>query len=305
MIRPEGVIVPIATPLLADDQVDRKGFARLVEWLLEGGASALFVNGSFGGFGFHSNARHRELAELVCREVAGRVPVFAGTSDLGLTRVKEQMDGLSDLPIDAFVLLPPLYYVHTEAEIERFCLLVADHARKPVILYDNPRLCLNRLLPAVTIRLARHPNLVGIKNSSPEEREWVELLNGDLPRDRFSLICGSEKSMSRALELGFDGVTGGFHNLVPGWAAAMVRAAKQGDFRTAHEIQQRINRAIRIFEIAGGWRGAAEVLRHMGIADRIAPAPFDHPVSDDERAAILEILNSEGVEQPDGLRAKA
>jgi 4-hydroxy-tetrahydrodipicolinate synthase len=300
MTRPQGLIVPVATPLQSDGSaLDRPAMARLVAWLVNSGADALFVNGSFGGFAFHSPAKQVAIAETVCELAAGRLPVFAGVSDLGLDRVRALMHALAHLPIDAYVLLPPLYYVHSQADVERFCLLAADYSSKPIILYENPRLCANRILPPTIARLAQHPNIIGVKDSSPDESEWLALLDAGLPRDRFSLICGAENAMARALELGFDGITGGFHNLVPSWAAALMRAARALDFAQARAIQARINRAYRVFEVAGGWRGTAEILRWMGIADRIAPAPFDTPLSASEVDRIHEILEREGVERPD------
>lgn len=305
MIRPSGLIIPIATPLTDSGKLDRNGQAELTRWLLANGADAIFINGSFGGFAFHSDAVQLDIATHVSELVEGRVPLFAGISDLGLTRVREQMNRLADLRLDGFVLLPPLYYHHSQQELERFFLQAADVATKPVILYENPKLCLNRLEPATIVALARHPNIVGVKHSSPDESEWLTLINADLPRERFALICGSEKSMARALQLGFDGITGGFHNVVPGWASELMKAARAGDFVRAGEIQKRINRGFRIFEVAGGWRGAAAALEWMGIASRIAPAPFDTPLSASELSEIHRILIAENFLRPAAVETNA
>ena len=133
-----------------------------------------------------------------------------------------------------------------------------------------------------------------MKISTPDVEVWKQLLESELPRERFALIAGAEKMMSEALRMGFEGMTGGFHNLFAPSAVALYRAAHSGDFATADCLQQQLNRAYRVFEIAGGWRGLEIAFRYMGIADHAAPPPFDTPPSAEAQAEILEILKREG-----------
>lgn len=294
-MKPSGVIVPHVTPLTPDERLDHAGLERLVAFLLDAGVHGLFANGSMGGFAFLSDAVQLETIERCVALAAGRVPVLAGVSDTSTARVLARVRSVQRLGPDALVLMPPYYYLCRQDEIERFFLTVADAASVPIVLYDNPRLAKNALDPDTIGRLAAHPNVAGAKISAPDAFKWQEVLRQDLPRERFGLVCGAEHMMNVALALGFDGVTGGLHNLAPALAVALVDAARSGRADEAEAVQRRLNRVLRVFEIDGGWRGAEIALRAYGICDRVAPSPHDLPVPDAKRRQILEILARESL----------
>jgi 4-hydroxy-tetrahydrodipicolinate synthase len=271
---------------------------RLVSFLIHSGVHGLFANGSMGGFAFHPDALQIETVEAVCSLAAGRLPVLAGASDTSATRVLEKMRSMAHLPLDTFVVLPPYYYIYDQPALLRFFRIVADRAPRPVVIYENPRLAHNSLSTASILALARHGNICGLKISTGDAQIWQELLWGDLPRERFALIAGAEKMMSLAMRMGFDGMTGGFHNLFAPAAVELYRVARSGQFTEADRLQARINRAYRVFELAGGWRGLEIAFQYMGIAQKAAPPPFDVPPAAEVKAEILAILEREGCPVP-------
>lgn len=289
-----GVIVPVATPLRHDESPDENAIGRLVEYLLAAGVHGLFANGSMGGFAFHSDASQDLIIATVCRAAGGRVPVLAGVSDTSVRRVLERIGRLRGLPVDAAVVLPPYYFLYSPAEITRFFNAIADHAHLPIVLYENPRhVPLNSITASVLAELVKHPNIAGIKNSSSDDAQWRTLLDLDLPRERFSMICGAEKRMGDGLRAGFDGLTGGFHNVLPELPVAMYQAAQRQDWDLLHHLQLRLNRAYGIFETAGGWRGLEVAFQVLGIATKAAVHPFDDSVSTEQRNQIEAILAME------------
>jgi 4-hydroxy-tetrahydrodipicolinate synthase len=187
-MRLEGVIVPVATPLEAAGMADRAGMTRLVEFLIGAGVDGLFANGSMGGFAFHEDRVQVDTVECVCALAAGRVPLLAGASDTSACRVLAKMRTMAHLPLDAFVVLPPYYYIYDQAALVRFFETVAEGAPRPIVLYENPRLAHNSLTSASILALARHPNIRGLKISTGDVQVWQELLWSDLPRERFGLI---------------------------------------------------------------------------------------------------------------------
>lgn len=293
-----GVIVPIATPLDSRNGLDYEGLDRLVEYLLASGVHALFANGSMGGFAFHPDRRQVSVIEAVARCVRGRVPVLAGISDTSVERVLEKAKAVSDLPVDAYVVLPPYYFVYRQHELLEFFKMIADRVPRPVMAYENPRLVQNSLTPDTIARLLEHPNIIGVKHSGADAFAWQEMTRSISCRSRVSLICGAEKMMALGLQLGFDGMTGGFHNVVPKLAVSLFEAARQGLWNECEAHQRKLNAAYRAFEIAGGWHGLETALQYMGIASRITVPPFDLPADPFVREQIREVLRSEGIEQP-------
>lgn len=289
-----GVIVPVATPLLADESLDREGLRRLIASLLDAGVHGLFANGSMSGFALHPDAMQHEIIVEVCHLAQGRVPVLAGVSDTSVRRVLDRIRSIQGLPVDAVVVLPPYYFIYSVSELINFFHSIADHSPFPVVLYENPRLVpSNSISPDVAATLARHPNIIGLKNSSAEDAQWKLLFEEELPRDRFALICGAEKRMGDGLRAGYDGLTGGFHNVFPEVAVSLYNAAAKGDWACVDVLQAKLNRAYGVFEIAGGWRGLAVALRRLGIASKTTVRPFDCPLPADIRAKIEAVLDSE------------
>ncbi len=296
MLTLNGVIVPVATPVGVSGSPDIPALRRLVCFLLEHPIQALFANGSMGGFAHFTDADQLAVIEAVAAEADGRVPVFAGVSDTSAARVRERIVSVQDKPVDALVLLPPYYYLCRQDELVRFFSLMADFARKPLVLYDNPRYTQNGLEAATIAALARHANIRGIKISSPDVMKWKQILTSALPGpDEFALICGAEKVMDVALSMGFHGITGGLHNFVPGLAVSLYEAAVSGDYRTARALQAKLNRIYEIFEVDGGWRGLGVALGSLGIASRFAVPPYDLELPQDKRARIDHILAVEGI----------
>jgi 4-hydroxy-tetrahydrodipicolinate synthase len=291
----EGVVVPLATPLTRDRAPDLAAVGRLISHVLQAGVHGIFANGSMGAFALMRDAKQCAVVEAAAAHVAGRVPVLAGVSDTGLDRVLEKIRHFAGLGVDAFVATPPFYYLCEQDELLRFFLALADAAPKPLILYDNPRLAKNPLAVETIVRLAQHPNIRGIKISHTDVLAWQELLRGPIDRGRFALISGAGRMTSLALQLGFDGITEGLHNIVPSLAVNLFAAQKAGNFVEGDCIQRRINRCFGVFEVAGGWRGLEVSLQALGIADFAAPVPYDEPPSEDARRRIREILAAEGI----------
>jgi 4-hydroxy-tetrahydrodipicolinate synthase len=270
-MKPSGVILPLATPLREDGAIDLETLSRLVEFELAAGVDAIFANGSMGGFAFHTDERQSELIEAVVRIVAARVPVYAGVSDTSPSRVLRKIDRLQGLPLRAVVALPPYFLHYPAADLEAFFERIAGRSPFPLILYDNPKQVANSLRADSIAGLAEHPNIHGIKHSGGDELFWRELLAKNLPRHRFSLICGAELKMAQGLEAGFDGITGGFHNVVPHLAVSLMQAARVQDWPRAHAIQNEINSRYPGFVRQGGFRGLNEAMAQLGIGGVYTP----------------------------------
>lgn len=270
-MKPSGVILPLATPLREDGSIDRETLARLIDFELSAGVDAIFANGSIGGFAFHTNERQTALIQAVAEFVANRVPVYAGVSDTSATRVLANIDRLRHLPLRAVVALPPFFFRYQPTDLEAFFENIADRSPLPLILYDNPKQVANALTVSSIAKLAQHPNIHGIKHSGDDESFWSELLQSDIPRHRFSLICGAELKMAHGLQAGFDGITGGFHNVIPQLAVSLMQAARAQDWPRAHAIQNEINTRYPSFVRHGGFRGLNEAMAQLHIGGTYTP----------------------------------
>lgn len=293
-----GVIVPAVTPLTADYGLDESGLKRIVDFLIDSRVHGIFANGSMGGFAFLPDKMQFRVIEKTVEAVAEKVPVLAGASETSVERALEKIRVIEQMPVSALVVLAPYYYIMRQDEIRRFFLKIADAAQKPIFLYENPRVTNNSIELETIVELAQHPNICGLKISVPDVFKWQELLRADLPRERFALFAGVEKMMNLPLQMGFDGITGGLHNLVPNLAVELYETIRGGDFETADAIQQKINQAHKIFEIDGGWRGAETALQRMGICRKITAQMYEISLGAEKRDKILKLIESENLPRP-------
>jgi 4-hydroxy-tetrahydrodipicolinate synthase len=291
----KGVIIPVAVPLGHTGEPDLASLRRLVSFLLDAGAHALFANGSMGAFALLTDSQQANVIETVADAANGQVPVLAGVSDTGPARVAEKIRRHQRLGMDALVALPPFFFPCGQEELLAFYRDAAEIAEKPLVLYDNPRLARNAMSAETIARLASHPNVCGAKLSAADPLQWQDILQSEIDRTRFSLICGAGKLTSLALRLGFDGITEGLHNVIPDLAVNLFGAAAAQDWEAADRIQARINRCFEIFEIAGGWRGLDVALRELGLASRAAPSPYDRALDAATRERIRNVLEKECV----------
>ncbi|MBY0508166.1 MAG: dihydrodipicolinate synthase family protein [Bryobacteraceae bacterium] len=268
----QGVILPLATPVLEHGRLDRATLARLIEFELAAGVDAIFANGSMGGFAFHTDAQQALLIEAVVEIVNGRVPVLAGVSDTSVVRVLEKTERVRHLPLRAVVALPPYFLRYSASDLDGFFREIASESCFPLVIYDNPKQVANCLDVATIASLAMHPNVHGIKHSGDDEPFWRSLLGAPLPRGRFSLICGAETKMADGLQAGFDGITGGFHNVVPQLAVELMDAARAAEWGRAHVIQAEINALYPAFVRRGGFRGLNEHMSRLGVGGKYTPS---------------------------------
>src|SRR6266496_1108869 len=111
-----GILPPVVTPLLERDQLDVAGLARLLEHILAGGVSGLFILGTTGEGPSLSYRLRRELVERVCRQVRRRVPVLVGITDTAFVESVSVAQASAGAGADAVVLAPPYYLPEAQPE---------------------------------------------------------------------------------------------------------------------------------------------------------------------------------------------
>ena len=105
-----GIIPPVLTPLANQDQLDAQAFDHLLNYLIEGGSSALFVLGSTGESPGLSERLRRDVIDRACTTVAQRVPVLVGITDTSFTDSLHLAEYAAKAGVSALVLSPPYYF---------------------------------------------------------------------------------------------------------------------------------------------------------------------------------------------------
>jgi dihydrodipicolinate synthase/N-acetylneuraminate lyase len=235
-----GLIPPILSPLLPDDTVDEKSLHHLVEHILGGGATGIFVLGSTGEGALLSLNQRRTIVRSAVEAVRDRGPLLVGIEECSVRKVGEVMAALNLPGVDAFVVTLPFYGVFSDAGMQiSFFKAIADEAPCPLVLYNIPDAVRAVVEPETLYELSCHPNIIGVKDSFGDMARFQRLLRLCGQSD-FIIFQGAQRVAGLSMLAGADGLVPGLGNLVPSWFVEMIEAARLHQVERVLEIQKRI-----------------------------------------------------------------
>jgi len=161
-----GIVPPMITPLRGRDELDAAGLERLIEHILAGGVSGLFILGTTGEGPSLSYRVREQLIERTCRQVAGRVPVLVGITDTAFVESLNGARWAADAGADAVVVAPPYYLPEGQPELQEYLDHLLPELPLPLFLYNMPALTKVSFELATVRRAMDDPRIVGLKDSS-------------------------------------------------------------------------------------------------------------------------------------------
>ena len=229
-----GVATAIVTPLTKDG-VDYEQFARLIEWQIKEGVDAIVAVGTTGEGSTLTDAEHKEAIKFCVEQVAGRVPVIAGTGSNDTQYAIDLTKYACEVGADAMLLVTPYYNKATQKGMIASFKAIADASDKPCILYNVPSRTGCNLLPASVLELAEHPNIVGIKEASGNISQIAEI--AALLGDKIDIYSGNDDQILPILALGGKGVISVLSNVVPKETCEICNSFFRGDIEESRRLQ--------------------------------------------------------------------
>ncbi len=234
----EGIIPALVTPL-NDGVLDEAALRQLVNYLIEGGVHGLCPHGSQGEFYAFSPEDKRRTWGIVVEEANGRIPVYAGTGAVTTRQVMELDNIAEHVGVDAVVVLTPFFIAPTEEELLYHYMSIAEATSLPVVLYNNPARTGVNLSAELVGRLAEHPNIVGIKDSSGDLTLTIRMISQT--DSDFSVLMGRDTLIYAALHHGAKGAIAATANVAPALVVRIYEAFQEGDLKNALEAQTKLN----------------------------------------------------------------
>jgi 4-hydroxy-tetrahydrodipicolinate synthase len=229
-----GSLVAIVTPMTADGALDWPAWDRLLDFHISQGTDGIVVAGTTGESPVLSVD---EIAELTRRAVArcqGKLKVIVGAGTHSTATTVARTRTLSRLGVDAVMFVTPYYNKPPQEGLYRHFMAAADASAVPVVLYNVPSRTAVDLLPATVARLARHPQIVALKEATPQLSRARELLS--LVPPGFALLSGDDATAIEFIAAGGKGVISVTANVAPRRMHEACVAALAGDFKTARAI---------------------------------------------------------------------
>ncbi len=288
-----GIIPPVPTPFTAAGDLDAEALSALLQ-TLEPEVDGFLVLGSNGEAAFLSEAERREVVKVARAAVPKDKPMLVGTGGETTRLVVERNAEAADLGADYALVIAPFYFrgSMTDAVLETHYTRVADESPLPLLLYNIPQVTGFALSPAFIAKLARHENVVGMKDSSGNVMALTETMR-QVP-ESFTVLTGSAPTLLPALSLGAQGGILAVANVAPQGYKKILACFQDGNLDEARRLQLALNPLALAVTSKYGVPGLKAVLRLQGKTAGYPRAPLLE-VSDEvakELEGLLEGLDS-------------
>jgi 4-hydroxy-tetrahydrodipicolinate synthase len=202
------VITAMVTPFAGDGSLDEKGARALVAHLADNGSQGFVVCGTTGESPTLTHAEKLQLFEAVLDEVGGRAKVIAGTGTYNTAESIALTKEACELGVDACLIVTPYYSKPPQNGLLAHFNAIADATTKPLVLYDIPGRTGRRIERATLRALARHENIVAVKDAVGDAGETA-LLRSELDEDGlhdFEIYSGDDPLLLPHLAAGAVGI---------------------------------------------------------------------------------------------------
>lgn len=292
MTRLQGCGTALVTPFTEPGLIDFPALRALVDWQIAEGIDFLVACGSTGEAQTLDDTERQRVVAAVVEVAAGRVPVMAGATSNDTSRAVEEARRMCGVGVDYILSATPYYNKPTQEGLYRHFLAVADATTKPVCLYNVPGRTAVNLLPGVALRLARHPNVMGIKEASGDLKQVMDILR-ERPDD-FTVLSGDDWLTLPVITAGGDGLISVVSNEVPAAMTALVHLLLSGNLEHARTWHYRLLPLMDANFLETNPAPVKAALHLMGRIQNVLRLPL-LPVSESTAAALRTALRGAGV----------
>ena len=256
--RLQGLWLPLVTPF-RDGVLDERSLRRLLRHYTSRPIDGLILGATSGEGLTLSLFELERLVELVNDELANTrssLAVCLGLAGASTAMMQDILDETAAWPIDGYLISSPYYLRPSQRGLLRHFTDLVDHASWPIVLYNIPYRTSVNLANDTLLRLAEHPNIVGMKDCCADRAQSLDLLRRR-PRG-FRVLTGEDAQFFDALDDGADGAI-----LLSAHVETEVFAAIAAEMKAG-------NRDAALL----AWQSVCELTRLLFVEPSPAPAKF-------------------------------
>lgn len=293
-MRLRGIIPPVVTPMTADQELDLPGLRKHIDLMLAKGVHGIFVLGTTGEFYALDDREKQAVTADAVAHVARRSPVFVGTGAettrevIHVTKMAEK-EGAAGVSV-----ITPYFIRPNQNELADHFRRVAESTSLPVVLYNNPATCGGLSIePDTVARLAEVANIVGIKDSSGDLQNTIEIIR-QTPREKFSVLNGRDTLIFSALQMGAQGAIPASCNIAPELCVGIYESFVKGDIDAAKGLQSRLHGVRMAMALGTGNSAVKEAMALLGRRAGPTRSPVA-PFGEAQKAKLKSILEKAGL----------
>jgi 4-hydroxy-tetrahydrodipicolinate synthase len=235
--RIQGSIPALVTPMRGG-KVDEQAFRKFVSWQIEQGSHGLVPCGTTGESPTLSHEEHMRVVELCVEETAGRVPVIAGAGSNATDEAIALTRHAKSVGADAVLHVTGYYNKPSQEGLYRHFMAIADAVDLPILLYNIPPRAIVDISVETMARLAKHPNIIGVKDAT------ANLMRPTRERNAcgksWRLISGEDGTALGYMAHGGHGCISVTANVAPKLCAEFQDACLRGAYDRARELQDKL-----------------------------------------------------------------
>ena len=260
----KGIIPALVTPFNRDMTINHEEAAKLLDYTMEGGVHGLFILGTNGEFYAVDDNEVAEYTKFVTEYVKDRLPVFVGLGSNSTEMTIKKGHRLISNGAECFTVITPFFQALTDRELIAYYTEVADALKTPMLIYNIPARTNINVSPYVVKVLSENKYIVGIKDSSGNMDNLKSYIDASEGRD-FSVLCGSDSKILKALSLGATGAVASTSNLIPKVIVGIYDAYNKGDLELAQKCQDDVEPLRQTMHLAGTPAVLKKSLQMIGI----------------------------------------
>ncbi len=207
-----GSLVALVTPMLDDGEVDFGALGELIDWHINAGTDGLVVLGTTGESALLSDAEQQEVLKFSLEKVNRRIPVIVGCGGVSTEKTLAMAKAFNQLKPDGFLCVTPYYVKPGQRGMVQHFKALANTCESPVILYNVPGRTGVDLGDESIRELAKHPNIVGIKDATADIARAKPLFESV---EDFVFLSGDDETAFDFVSNGGDGVISVTANVAP------------------------------------------------------------------------------------------
>lgn len=228
-----GVAPALVTPFNEDKSINFQQLENLVDYVSKGGIDYLVVQGTTGESVTTTADEKKQIVASVQKANVRNLPIVYGLGGNNTENLVTQIKNTSFEGIDAILSVCPYYNKPSARGVIAHYQAVADASPVPVILYNIPGRTGINMSAETVLKLAEHPNIIGVKEASCIIEQCMEIAHHK-PED-FLLISGDDVQALPIISIGGVGVMSVIANAFPQQFSDMIHLALEGNFADARK----------------------------------------------------------------------
>lgn len=289
MLRPNGIIVPIITPMTEDEEINEAELRNQINRMISSGIHGIFCVGTNGESYALSNEEKLQVIKITVEETRGRVPVYAGTGCVSTKETIKLSLQAKELGVDALSILSPYYVAVSQDDIYAYFSDIAQAVDLPIVLYNIPARTGNNIDYKTVAKLSKFDNIVGIKDSSGNFDNTLRYIE-DTDK-RVAVLAGNDSLILWTLLAGGDGAIAGTANLFPELLVEIYDLWQKGEIERANEAQKKLRPFRDVMKLANPNSVVKRAMNLLGYNVGPARRPVDrlNPKIEEELKEVLRL----------------